>query len=143
MDALQSPLSLTGSHSAKVQMRLHIGDQSLPVVQAGDKALKLRDHTVLPSGPASLEIIVDGQEPGVPDPRSPWQPNGVHGPSRIFDHAEFSRGDVEGHGGSDGESNVWSDAGWQAPPFESAIHQLSFASNSRISLTAGCEIPRR
>jgi hypothetical protein len=61
MDALQRPLSLTGSHSATVQMWLHVGDQSLPVVQAGDKALKLRDHTLLPSGPASLEIVVDGQ----------------------------------------------------------------------------------
>ena len=35
-------------------------------------------------------FIIDGQEPGVPDPRSPWQPNGVHGPSRIFDPAEFA-----------------------------------------------------
>jgi maltooligosyltrehalose trehalohydrolase len=52
-------------------------------------------------------FIIDGQEPGVPDPRSPWQPNGVHGPSRIFDPAEFS--------------DIWTDAEWQAPPFESAI----------------------
>ncbi|KFD44560.1 hypothetical protein IU11_01225, partial [Cellulosimicrobium sp. MM] len=29
---------------------------------------------------------VDGG-PGRPDPRSPWQPYGVHGPSRTFDPA--------------------------------------------------------
>ncbi len=32
---------------------------------------------------------VDGQGP-VPDPRSRWQPHGVHGPSRAYDHAEFA-----------------------------------------------------
>jgi hypothetical protein len=61
MDALQSPLTVNGSHSAAVQMWLHIGNQSLPVVQAGDRALKLRDHVMLPTGPASLEVVVDGQ----------------------------------------------------------------------------------
>ena len=25
-----------------------------------------------------------------PDPRSPWQPNGVHGPSRHYDHQKFA-----------------------------------------------------
>jgi maltooligosyltrehalose trehalohydrolase len=48
---------------------------------------------------------IDGTSPSVPDPRSAWQPAGVHGPSRILDHAAFS----------------WTDAGWQAPPLSSAI----------------------
>jgi len=47
---------------------------------------------------------VDGQGP-FPDPRSPWQPEGVHGPSRWVDHARFP----------------WTDAGWQQPPLESAV----------------------
>ncbi|MEE6272146.1 malto-oligosyltrehalose trehalohydrolase [Georgenia sp. MJ206] len=34
--------------------------------------------------------------PALPDPRSPWQPAGVHGPSRAFDAHEYS----------------WSDADW-------------------------------
>jgi len=38
---------------------------------------------------------LDGSDPR-PDPRSPWQPAGVDGPSRLFDHAAFA----------------WSDAGW-------------------------------
>ena len=47
---------------------------------------------------------IDGEGP-FPDPRSPWQPEGVHGPSRWVDHTRFS----------------WSDAGWQQPPLGSAI----------------------
>ncbi|HZC05102.1 MAG TPA: malto-oligosyltrehalose trehalohydrolase [Ktedonobacterales bacterium] len=47
---------------------------------------------------------VDGSEP-LPDPRSPWQPGGVFGPSCLVDHGAF----------------VWSDQRWQAPPFSSAI----------------------
>ena len=41
-------------------------------------------------------FAVDGADP-LPDPRSPWQPHGVHGPSRVVDHAAFR----------------WTDAGWQ------------------------------
>ena len=50
-------------------------------------------------------FVVNGEEPAVPDPRSPWQPNGVHGASRVFDHTAFA----------------WTDASWQAPPLASAI----------------------
>ncbi len=35
---------------------------------------------------------IDGADP-VPDPRSAWQPHGVHGPSRVFDHARHEWGD--------------------------------------------------
>jgi maltooligosyltrehalose trehalohydrolase len=41
-----------------------------------------------------------------PDPRSQWQPHGVHGMSRVYDQQHFE----------------WHDARWQAPPFGSAIH---------------------
>jgi len=47
---------------------------------------------------------LDGGEPR-PDPRSPWQPHGIHGPSRIVDHGAFD----------------WTDAGWQAPPLADAV----------------------
>jgi maltooligosyltrehalose trehalohydrolase len=55
-----------------------------------------------PAGEAELEhgddyaFCVDGSEPR-PDPRSAWQPQGVHGPSRMFDTGR----------------HTWSDAGWQ------------------------------
>jgi maltooligosyltrehalose trehalohydrolase len=41
----------------------------------------------------------------LPDPRSPWQPYGVHGPSRHVDHSKFD----------------WTDARWQPKPLSSAI----------------------
>jgi len=49
-------------------------------------------------------FILDGEGP-FPDPRSPWQPHGVDGLSRIVDHGEFP----------------WTDANWQAPPLSAAV----------------------
>jgi maltooligosyltrehalose trehalohydrolase len=49
-------------------------------------------------------FVLDGGDP-LPDPRSPWQPYGVHGPSRVVDHSRFS----------------WSDSGWRAPPLSSGV----------------------
>ncbi len=57
----------------------------------------------LPAG-ADYAFRIDGKGP-FPDPRSPWQPSGVHGPSRALDHAQFA----------------WRDSGWQPPPFASGI----------------------
>lgn len=42
---------------------------------------------------------------GFPDPRSPWQPTGVHQPSRHVDHSRFP----------------WSDTSWQPLPLSSAV----------------------
>ena len=50
-------------------------------------------------------FVIDGLEPLLPDPRTQWQPNGVHGESRIVDHSAFA----------------WSDHIWQAPPLSSAL----------------------
>ena len=41
----------------------------------------------------------------LPDPRSEWQPSGVHGRSRVIDHSQFQ----------------WTDRLWQAKPLSSAI----------------------
>ncbi|HEX4905865.1 MAG TPA: malto-oligosyltrehalose trehalohydrolase [Acidimicrobiales bacterium] len=40
---------------------------------------------------------IDEGDP-LPDPRSPWQPVGVHGPSRAVDHASFKWGDRDWRG---------------------------------------------
>jgi len=48
--------------------------------------------------------VVDGEGP-FPDPRSAWQPHGVHGLSRSVDHGEFA----------------WTDEGFRAPPLGSAV----------------------
>ncbi|HVW86004.1 MAG TPA: malto-oligosyltrehalose trehalohydrolase, partial [Bryobacteraceae bacterium] len=49
------------------------------------------------------QFVVNGDP--LPDPRSPFQPHGVHGPSCTVDHSAFR----------------WSDSGWRAPPLSSAI----------------------
>jgi maltooligosyltrehalose trehalohydrolase len=49
-------------------------------------------------------FVLDQGDP-LPDPRSPWQPHGVDGPSRVVDHSKFS----------------WNDRSWQPPPLSSAI----------------------
>ena len=59
------------------------------------------------SGTADAEdyaYSLDGGPP-VPDPRSPWQPSGVHGPSRVVDHGAFA----------------WTDAGWPGRTLEGAL----------------------
>jgi maltooligosyltrehalose trehalohydrolase len=33
---------------------------------------------------------LDQEDLSLPDPRSRWQPNGVHGPSRVYDHSAFT-----------------------------------------------------
>jgi maltooligosyltrehalose trehalohydrolase len=50
-------------------------------------------------------FILSDSDIALPDPRSGFQPFGVHGPSRIVDHNAFS----------------WTDQGWQAPPLASAV----------------------
>ena len=57
----------------------------------------------LPPG-TDYAFSLDGGDPR-PDPRSPWQPDGIHGPSRTVDHAAFA----------------WTDAGWSAPPLADAV----------------------
>ena len=50
-------------------------------------------------------FLVDDDPRAYPDPRSLWQPSGVHGLSRVYDQRSFR----------------WSDTGFQAPPLASAI----------------------
>jgi maltooligosyltrehalose trehalohydrolase len=49
------------------------------------------------AGPGTdYAFLLDDDERALPDPRSAWQPQGVHGPSRRYDHAAFD----------------WTDQGW-------------------------------
>ncbi|MGB7820261.1 MAG: malto-oligosyltrehalose trehalohydrolase [Ornithinibacter sp.] len=45
--------------------------------------------------PVDYAFVLDGAEPAVPDPRSAWQPAGVHAASRTFDVADFAWSDGE------------------------------------------------
>src|SRR4051812_40878050 len=47
---------------------------------------------------------IDGGDP-LPDPRSQWQPAGVHGPSRIVDHSTF----------------IWTDSAWEPCPLSDVV----------------------
>jgi maltooligosyltrehalose trehalohydrolase len=50
------------------------------------------------AGPGTdYRFVVDGSEP-LPDPRSPWQPEGIEGPSRVVDHGSFAWTDRQWRG---------------------------------------------
>ena len=49
-------------------------------------------------------LVLDGGDPR-PDPRSAWQPHGVHGPSRVVDHDAFA----------------WTDAQWRGVPLRGGV----------------------
>ncbi|SDD62939.1 malto-oligosyltrehalose trehalohydrolase [Actinokineospora iranica] len=55
-------------------------------------------HVHVPGTGAGTDyaFLLDDDETPLPDPRSPWQPEGVHGPSRRFEHRAFE----------------WTDAAW-------------------------------
>jgi maltooligosyltrehalose trehalohydrolase len=58
------------------------------------------------AGPGSdYAYFLNDEDRALPDPRSEWQPQGVHGPSRLLDHGAFP----------------WQDSGWTAPPLASAV----------------------
>jgi maltooligosyltrehalose trehalohydrolase len=50
-------------------------------------------------------FLVDDDATAYPDPRSMWQPNGVHADSRLYDHSLFR----------------WTDQRWQGPPLAGAV----------------------
>ncbi len=58
----------------------------------------------IPDGGLTYAFAVDGGDPR-PDPRSPHQPHGVHGPSRTVDHGAFG----------------WTDRGWRGFHLPSAV----------------------
>src|SRR5262245_22372088 len=83
-------------------VHVQIGTTRLPMANAPDGWWSVD----VPSAPpaADYAFVLDGGPPR-PDPRSLWQPAGVHGPSRRVDHAAFA----------------WTDAGWRPPALSSGI----------------------
>ncbi|HEX6917365.1 MAG TPA: malto-oligosyltrehalose trehalohydrolase [Phycicoccus sp.] len=68
-----------------------------PMTAAGDGWWRWTGHEEHPA--IDYAFVLDGADPHLPDPRSAWQPNGVHGPSRTLDTARFA----------------WTDGGWRGP----------------------------
>jgi maltooligosyltrehalose trehalohydrolase len=50
-------------------------------------------------------FLLDDDDTPLPDPRSRWQPGGVHGPSRVYDHRAFR----------------WSDGAWTGRPLPGGV----------------------
>lgn len=50
-------------------------------------------------------FLIDDDENPLPDPRSAWQPDGVHGLSALVDHTVFA----------------WNDSGWRPPTLASSV----------------------
>jgi maltooligosyltrehalose trehalohydrolase len=67
-------------------------------------------------------FLIDDDPTPYPDPRSPRQPRGVHGPSRLYDHAAFR----------------WSDARWQPSPlFGAILYELHIGTFSELGTFDG------
>ncbi len=76
----------------RVELAAHGRHRRMQAVGGGRWALELPS-----AGPGTdYAFALDGGQP-LPDPRSAWQPNGVHGASRVLDHGAFG----------------WTDADWQ------------------------------
>src|SRR5438270_9538947 len=71
-------------------------------------------------------FLLDEDETVLPDPRSNYQPAGIHGPSRIVNHSAFQ----------------WNDHHWQAPPLSGAViyelHVGTFAPGGDFDSVAQC-----
>ncbi len=86
------------------KLEVCIGGSDEPMVGPDDEGWWTLD--VADAGPGTdYGFLVDDDTKPYPDPRSRWQPHGVHGLSRVFDQGLYA----------------WSDARFQARPLASAV----------------------
>ena len=84
-------------------VRLRIGDADREMQGGDDGWWRLE---VPEAGPGTdYAYLLPGLDTPLPDPRSRWQPGGVHGPSRVYDHAAFA----------------WSDSAWTGRQLPGAV----------------------
>jgi len=83
------------------RVELAISGRNLPMRAQADGWYQVEDPLAQPGD--RYGYVLDGT--ALPDPRSPSQPEGVHGPSAVVDHAAFA----------------WSDAHWRGLPLASAV----------------------
>lgn len=101
MSEVRAPIRLWAPLASSAEAL--VADRRLPMTRDGDEHWRIN----LPVGTDYL-LAIDGGAPR-PDPRSAWQPEGVHGVSRVFDTADFQ----------------WSDAGFDAADvLGSVIYEL-------------------
>lgn len=86
-------------------MKLRLGDAEPLSMVGQDKGgwwrLKVEDATY----GQEYAFLIDEDTTPYPDPRSMWQPSGVHGESRLYDQSLFH----------------WTDHAWHSPPLGSGI----------------------
>jgi maltooligosyltrehalose trehalohydrolase len=94
-----TPFRVWAPHAQRVELDIAGNRHPMTAADYGwwHAELALGDHR-------DYAFVLDGGEP-LPDPRSPWQPRGIHGASRMVDHKAFS----------------WGDQRWQARPLSAAI----------------------
>jgi maltooligosyltrehalose trehalohydrolase len=86
------------------KVAVKIGDRTFPM--RGPSERGWWSASVEQAGPGTdYGFVLDDDAKAWPDPRSQWQPNGVHGLSRVYDQSTFA----------------WSDREWQAPSFGRAV----------------------
>ncbi len=86
------------------RIAVKVGDLSYPM--SGPDEQGWWKATVRSAGPGTdYAFLVEDDPTPYPDPRSAWQPHGVHGASRVYDQTAFA----------------WQENRWQAPPLSSAV----------------------
>jgi maltooligosyltrehalose trehalohydrolase len=86
------------------KVAVKIGDEVYPMKGPNDRGYWT--VAVEDAGPGTdYGFLLDDEDQVYPDPRSLWQPNGVHQASRIYDQLAFQ----------------WMDATWQGPPLTGAV----------------------
>src|SRR5580700_4393856 len=85
------------------QVRVQVEGRKYPLDQRNGGWWQAEVAAAVPG--TDYAYFLNDDDLALPDPRSAWQPHGVHGASRLLDHAAYA----------------WSDAGWQAPPLASAV----------------------
>lgn len=86
------------------KLSVQVGGVSHPMQRKGERGWWSASVEDAEDGMEYAFLLDDDPKP-YPDPRSAWQPFGVHGPSRLYDHGAFG----------------WTDLHWQAPPLASAV----------------------
>ncbi len=86
------------------RIAVKVGDVAYPM--SGPDEQGWWKAAVESAGPGTdYAFLVEDDPTPYPDPRSAWQPHGVHGASRVYDQTAFA----------------WKENRWQAPPLSNAV----------------------
>ncbi|MDP9796486.1 maltooligosyltrehalose trehalohydrolase [Catenuloplanes nepalensis] len=78
------------------RVRLRLGDGDVRQMKRSEDGWWQLEVPEAGPGTDYTYLLGDNDDQPLPDPRSGWQPGGVHAPSRVYDHAAFG----------------WTDTGW-------------------------------